>query len=76
MRSNPFYDAWLFLTGAADYPAEIGALKYVLVALYWMLVLESCFIALVNWRDDPAQRDKAHVAIQWFLWKSFPLTSA
>jgi uncharacterized membrane protein YphA (DoxX/SURF4 family) len=81
MRTNPLYDAWLFLTGAADYPDEIGVLKYVLLALYWALLLGSCVIAAINWRDDPAQRDETHVATwvcrvligtMWFqgcLWK-------
>jgi len=81
MRTNPFYDAWLFLTGAADYPDEIGSLKYLLVALYWALLIGSCLIAVINWRDDPSQRDQTHVATwvcrvligtMWFqgcLWK-------
>jgi len=81
MRTNPLYDAWHFLIGATDYPAEIGALKYVLVALYWALLLGSCAIAVINWRSDPRQRDETHVATwicrvligtMWFqgcLWK-------
>jgi uncharacterized membrane protein YphA (DoxX/SURF4 family) len=81
MRTNPFYDAWQFLIGAADYPDEIGALKYVLVALYWGLLVGSCVIAAINWRDDPGQRDPTHVTTwicrvligtMWFqgcLWK-------
>lgn len=64
MRTNPFNDAWLFLTGAADYPDEIGSLKYILVALYWGILIGSCVIAAINWRDDPGQRDPAHV-ITW-----------
>jgi uncharacterized membrane protein YphA (DoxX/SURF4 family) len=81
MRTNPFYDAWLFLIGAADYPDEIGAWKYILVALYWGLLLGSCLIAAINWRNDPSHRDSTHVATwvcrvligsMWFqgcLWK-------
>jgi uncharacterized membrane protein YphA (DoxX/SURF4 family) len=81
MRTNPFYDAWLFLIGAADYPDEIGAWKYILVALYWGLLLGSCLIAAINWRNDPSQRDSTHAATwvcrvligsMWFqgcLWK-------
>jgi uncharacterized membrane protein YphA (DoxX/SURF4 family) len=81
MRTNPFFDAWLFLIGAADYPDEIGAWKYILVALYWGLLLGSCLIAAINWRNDPSQRDSTHVATwvcrvligsMWFqgcLWK-------
>jgi hypothetical protein len=33
LRTDPFHDAWLFLTGAADYPDEIGSLKYVQVVI-------------------------------------------
>jgi uncharacterized membrane protein YphA (DoxX/SURF4 family) len=64
MRTDPLHDAWLFLIGAADYPEEIGALKYVLVALYWALLVGSCVIATINWRSDPSQRDQAHI-ITW-----------
>jgi uncharacterized membrane protein YphA (DoxX/SURF4 family) len=81
VRTNPFHDAWLFLTGAADYPDEIGSLKYILVALYWAVLIGSCVIAAINWRDDPGQRNSAHVVTwicrlligsMWFqgsLWK-------
>jgi uncharacterized membrane protein YphA (DoxX/SURF4 family) len=81
VRTNPFHDAWLFLTGAADYPDEIGSLKYILVVLYWGILIGSCVIAAINWRDDPGQRDPAHVVTwicrlligsMWFqgsLWK-------
>jgi uncharacterized membrane protein YphA (DoxX/SURF4 family) len=81
MRTNPFNDAWLFLIGAADYPAEIGSWKYLLVALYWALLLGSCLLAWINWQSDPAQREPAYVTAwvcrvligtMWFqgsLWK-------
>jgi uncharacterized membrane protein YphA (DoxX/SURF4 family) len=81
VRTNPFHDAWLFLTGAADYPDEIGSLKYILVALYWAVLIGSCVIAAINWRDDPGQRNSTHVVTwicrlligsMWFqgsLWK-------
>jgi uncharacterized membrane protein YphA (DoxX/SURF4 family) len=81
VRTNPFYDAWLFLIGATDYPDEIGAFKYVLVAFFWLLLIGSCVIAAINWQRDPRQRDATHVATwicrvligsMWFqgcLWK-------
>jgi len=81
MRSNPVYDAWLFLIGAADYPDEIGPLTYVLIVLYWGLLIGSIGLAWINWRSDPGQRDGAHVTTwiarvligsMWFqgcLWK-------
>jgi uncharacterized membrane protein YphA (DoxX/SURF4 family) len=81
MRNDPIQDALLFLIGAADYPQEIGAAKYVLVALYWALIVGSCVIAAINWRSHPSQRDQANVVTwacrvligtMWFqgcLWK-------
>jgi uncharacterized membrane protein YphA (DoxX/SURF4 family) len=81
VRTNPFYDAWLFLTGAADYPEQIGSLKYILVALYWGALVASFVIAAINWRDDPGQRHPAQIVTwicrlligsMWFqgcLWK-------
>jgi uncharacterized membrane protein YphA (DoxX/SURF4 family) len=81
MRTNPFYDAWTFLTGATDFPDSVGAWKYVLLALYWALLIGSCVVAARNWRTDPGQRDHVHVVTwicrvligtMWFqgsLWK-------
>jgi uncharacterized membrane protein YphA (DoxX/SURF4 family) len=62
MRSNPFYDAWLFVTGrTSDYNA-LGAWKYPLVILFLILIGASVVIAVRNWREDPAQRTGMNVA--------------
>src|SRR5690242_8134595 len=65
MRTNPFMDAWLFLTGdTGEHRASgIGTL---LTVLFLALIAASVWIALRNWRRDPAQRTKEHVAT-WFM---------
>ena len=81
MRSTPFNDIWMFLSGGTDSQLGIGAWRYSLVSLYWMLVIASAVLASRNWRADPAQRTRAHVGTwlarivigsMWFegaLWK-------
>jgi uncharacterized membrane protein YphA (DoxX/SURF4 family) len=81
MRTNPFFDAWLFLIGATDDHRALGSFKYVMVVLFWALLAGSIWIALRNWREDPEQRSGAHVMTwicrlligsMWFqgcLWK-------
>ena len=53
MRTNPFYDAWLFLTGQTSEHAASG-IGWLLTLLYLALLAASIFIALTNWRRDPA----------------------
>jgi hypothetical protein len=65
MRTNPFYDAWLFLTGQTDDHATSGV-GPLLVILFWALLLASVWIAWRNWQDDPAQRTRGHLAT-WFM---------
>src|SRR5215469_8303805 len=81
MRTNPFYDSWLFLIGETDSQLGVGAWRYLLVLLYWGLVIASIVIAHRNWRADPAQRTQVHlgtwaarvaIGTMWFegsLWK-------
>jgi uncharacterized membrane protein YphA (DoxX/SURF4 family) len=81
MRTNPFYDAWQFLIGATGDHQALGIFRYVMVALFAVLLLASIWIALKNWREDPAQRSGPNVATficrlligaMWFqgcLWK-------
>jgi hypothetical protein len=81
MRTNPFYDAWLFLIGATSDHEKLGAFKYLFVALFCALLAASLWIAWANWRDDANQRTGVHVTTwvcrslvgcQWFqgcLWK-------
>jgi len=81
MRTDPFFDAWLFVIGATEDHEKIGILKYVFVALFLVLVAASLWIAWTNWREDPAERTGVHVTTwacrvligcMWFqgcLWK-------
>jgi hypothetical protein len=81
MRTNPFYDAWLFLIGSTPDHEKLGAFKYVFVVLFLVLLAASLWIARVNWREDVTQRTGVHVTTwvcrvlmgcQWFqgcLWK-------
>jgi uncharacterized membrane protein YphA (DoxX/SURF4 family) len=81
MRTNPFYDAWLFLIGQQPDQLALGAWRWLVVALFLGLLAASAWIARENWRRDPAQRNAADVTIwlfrvlmgaMWFqgsLWK-------
>ena len=65
MRTNPFVDAWLFLTGNTGEHRASGV-GWLLTALFLALLVASIWIAWANWRRDPAQRTKEHVAT-WFM---------
>jgi hypothetical protein len=65
MRTNPFYDAWLFIIGSTGDHEKLGAFKYVFVALFLVLLAASLWIAWSNWREDATQHSIAHVAT-WF----------
>jgi uncharacterized membrane protein YphA (DoxX/SURF4 family) len=81
MRTNPFYDAWLFIIGSTDDHRALGPLQYGFVILFLALLAASLWIALWNWREDTAQRRGTHVTVwicrvligaMWFqgcLWK-------
>lgn len=80
MRTNPFYDTWLFLIGRTP-DHENSGVGLLLTLLFLALLLASLWIAWRNWQQDPAQRTGEHVAIwvmrvmigcMWFqgsLWK-------
>jgi hypothetical protein len=65
MRTNPFYDAWLFITGQTDDHATSGV-GLLLTVLFLALLAASIWIARRNWQQDPAQRTKEHLAT-WFM---------
>ncbi len=80
MRTNPFYDSFLFLIGQT--PDHDGSgVRYLLVALFWLVAIAGLMIAKRNWDADPAQRTTTHLAngfmrtfigYMWFqgsLWK-------
>ena len=80
MRTNPFYDAWLFLIGQTDDHRNSGV-GPLLVGLFLALLIGSIWIARRNWQEDPSQRTREHLATwimrimigcMWFqgsLWK-------
>ncbi len=81
MSHNPINDVWQFLTAnTIDYLA-IGPWRFLLLALFWVLLIASIAIAIKNWREDPAQRScrvlgmafvRVLIGCMWFqgsLWK-------
>jgi hypothetical protein len=65
VRTNPFYDAWLFLIGATG-DHEGSGVRWLLVALFLALLAASAWIAVRNWQQDPDQRTGQHLAT-WFM---------
>lgn len=81
MPHNPVNDIWQFLTAnTVDYLA-IGWWRFLLLALFWVLLIAGIAIAIKNWRQDPAQRNgrvlgmafiRVLIGCMWFqgsLWK-------
>ena len=76
-----FSDVWQFLTGATGDYLHQGNWRYLILALFWILLLASIAIAVRNWREDPSQRNgrclgiwlvRVLIGIMWFqgmLWK-------
>jgi len=62
VRTNPFYDAWLFLIGRTS-DHENSGIGWLLTVAYLALLAASIWIARANWRQDPAQRSGRHLAI-------------
>jgi hypothetical protein len=62
MRTDPFYDAWLFLIGRTG-EHESSGVGWLLTALFLTLLGASIWIARKNWQQDPMQRTKEHLAI-------------
>ena len=65
MRTNPFYDAWLFLIGNTDEHRASG-IGWLLTAFFLALLGVSIWIAWEKWQRDPGQRTKEHLAT-WFM---------
>lgn len=66
MRTNPFYDSWLFLIGQTPDHDALGSAKYLLVALYAALLIGGIATAARVWSRDPAQRNGRTLAIWLF----------
>ena len=81
MPKNPFTDVWQFLTGTTGDYLHQGNWRYLILALFWILLLASIAIAFRNWQEDSEQRTGRHFGIwlvrvligcMWFqgmLWK-------
>ena len=65
MRTNPFYDAWLFLIGDTGDHQRSGV-PHLLVVIFLAALLASVLIAWRNWQRDPTQRTIGHLAT-WFM---------
>ena len=65
MRTNPFYDAWVFLIGDTGEHRGSG-IGLLLTVLFLALLGASIWVAWVNWQRDTGQRTKEHLAT-WFM---------
>src|SRR5262245_20312074 len=63
---TPLSDFWDFLIGNTSDHNDLGAWKYLFVALFIALIAVSIIIAVRNWQEDPAQRSPRHIVL-WFL---------
>src|SRR5688500_3301833 len=81
MPKNPITDVWQFLTATTSDYLALGAWRYLILAVFWLLLVASVLIAYRNWNEDPAQRSGLHlgtwavrvlIGCMWFeamLWK-------
>jgi hypothetical protein len=81
MSTNPFTDVWHFLTATTSDYLHQGNWRYLILALFWVLLIASIGVAVRNWQEDPTQRTARHLGIwlvrvlvgcMWFqgmLWK-------
>ena len=81
MPKNPITDVWQFLTASTQDHLDLGAWRFVLGALFLLLLIGSVVIAWRNWSADPEQRTGRHlgtwlvrtlIGCMWFegmLWK-------
>lgn len=66
MRTDPFYDTWLFLSGQHGDQMALGVWRWLVVALFIGLILTSILIAAREWVADPLQRNGRDLTM-WFL---------
>ena len=81
MPKNPITDVWQFLTATTSDYLALGGWRFLILALFWVLMIASIVIAFRNWQEDPGQRTGRHIGIwivrvligcMWFegmLWK-------
>jgi len=66
MSTNPFTDAWHFLTATTSDYLHQGNWRYLILALFWVLLIASIGVAVRNWQEDPTQRTARHLGI-WLV---------
>jgi uncharacterized membrane protein YphA (DoxX/SURF4 family) len=78
---NPITDVFRFLTATTSDYLALGGWRFLILALFWVLMIASLVVAFRNWQEDPAQRDGRSIGIcivrvligcMWFegmLWK-------
>jgi uncharacterized membrane protein YphA (DoxX/SURF4 family) len=78
---NPLTDVLQFLTATTSDYIDLGGWRFLILALFWILVIASVVVSFRNWQEDPGQRTGWHIGISivrflvgcmWFegmLWK-------
>src|ERR1041385_5739519 len=56
MTRNPLTDISQFLTAATGDYMALGGWRFPLLALFFLLTAASLYLAICNWREDPAER--------------------
>jgi uncharacterized membrane protein YphA (DoxX/SURF4 family) len=81
MPKNPFSDVWQFLTASTEDYVNLGGWRFLILALFWILMIASIVVAFRNWQEDSGQRTGQSIGIcivrvligcMWFegmLWK-------
>jgi uncharacterized membrane protein YphA (DoxX/SURF4 family) len=81
MPKNPISDVWQFLTATTSDYLDLGGWRFLILALFWILMFASVVVAFRNWQEDPAQRTGRNIGMyivrvlvgcMWFegmLWK-------
>ena len=79
--SNPVSDLWAFLTADTGDFNALGVWKYLILLVFYLLMIVSVVLLVVNWREDPGQRTglnlwlwatRVAIGCMWFqgtLWK-------
>src|SRR5580698_10032360 len=79
--TNPITDFLNFLIADTGDYNNLGAWKYLILLIFYVLMVGSLWLFVINWRDDSSQRDgtnlwlwvmRVFIGCMWFqgtLWK-------